>query len=786
MRENLLSALLRLSGHLEEELASRPAGCALVLDPEKGSSAPVQGGDIALLAEPRTLPADRLFVFQHSGEVSAELPVRCGLSLNWVSESAPGRLEGRLGLPVDLGVSATARISLTGTFLCAVWREDDDRARLRLARSRRRQTEFTAQVGVQAHCGLAPADKELPAALAGLHPLEAFEQALDKATRGRFDERLTRLLEFWRSLDRPAAETLWRACDDPEQFAELREWIGRITETESAEELAGDLAWAPPRRGGAAEAWIEAIAGCLLEAVEPTTFRRLREAARLTDRILSEAGLAEILRNLKREAADKAGEAPAAAPVSLRGLFEQLRACVSEALEKQLSAQLAGRWQSPTHEAAWFDGSFDFSAEGLRAYREALGGELCRSLDPATTGVRRHAAVLTHGLRRRTLIELHLPFTDRRQWSSRLETLAEARIETTPDGRLLAYTLWAEDERARQGLARSAMQLCGAFILQPERRDAQCDLCWTHQRRMGAVQARLELAPLLLAYGFDEAVRWLEPLLPEIEQIEAEMSLSAPGVMVAAWLDAPIERSADFRPVYTEMSAAVQQALRLWLPFAYFRDPARYDTLGTAYPLVVYRCTLPYRSKAGSDFAYDIMSAESVALARRSTGMALAAELARIEQLLLAAGKPQTARFYRPSRRDIVLASVERSPRLFHSLLVADAQFVDHLVRLGVRAGGLRRAMQHEPQRAVRELAKFGEEFVKTFHRRLRRLYGGEDFTAFGPLILIEATRGLNAALRSVAAVHGVARLVARLRDGQTREARFVNKDYAASLRAAA
>ncbi|MCS7314667.1 MAG: hypothetical protein RMI94_03545 [Bryobacterales bacterium] len=780
MGDRALSALLSLSESLQQELSSQPPGRVLAFDLESLQPSPAFSGAVGMLAEPDVFPSDRLFVFMHRGELHAGLPVSLGLGLHWIGESAPGKLTGRTGAPVDLGATALARISLSGSFVCVVWREAEDRVRLRVTRCRRREDSLRVRVRLETVPGPAPESDELLAALTGHHPLEAFELLLDKATRGRFDERHARLLEYWRSLEPAAAEALWRACDDAGRFVELREWLRRIAETDTEEDLAGDLAWAPPRSGWPAEAWIEAVAGNLLQAAaDPETFRRLRNAARAADRLLGEDGLPEALRELKRKAVEMACERPAAGePRALESLLATLRARALEAAGKRMEAELIWRWQTTTDRTAWLDCSFGFSEAGVAAFRKALRGDLEAALEARAASARLHAAVLTHGLRRRTHVELHLPFLDRKLWSARLEALAEARIETTLDGRIVVYKLAATDERERENFVRSTMNLCGAFILRPERNDTQFDLSWTCERRLNAPQARLELVPLLLGYGFEQAVRWLEPLLPEAEQIEMEMSVSVPGAMAAAWLEAPIERSSEFRPVYTEMSVAVQQALRTWLPFVYFRDLSRYETLGAAYPLVVYRCTLPFRSKTSNEFAYDIMSAESVALARRSTGMALAAELARIEQLLLAAGKPDTARFYRPSRRDAILASVERSPRLFHSLLVADAQFVDHLIRLGVRAGSLRRAMQHEPQRAARELARFGEEFVKTFHRRLRRLYGGEDFTAFGPLLLVEATRGLNAGLRATAAVRGVLRLTAVLRDGEVREERFVNRDY--------
>jgi hypothetical protein len=56
-------------------------------------------------------------------------------------------------------------------------------------------------------------------------------------------------------------------------------------------------------------------------------------------------------------------------------------------------------------------------------------------------------------------------------------------------------------------------------------------------------------------------------------------------------------------------------------------------------------------------------------------------------------------------------------------------------------------------------LARFAGDFVATFHRRLRRLYAGEDFLSLGTLLLIEATRALNSALQLAAPVNAILRL---------------------------
>ncbi|MEK7406747.1 MAG: hypothetical protein AAB225_16850 [Acidobacteriota bacterium] len=281
-------------------------------------------------------------------------------------------------------------------------------------------------------------------------------------------------------------------------------------------------------------------------------------------------------------------------------------------------------------------------------------------------------------------------------------------------------------------------------------------LSFSDTRQPTPAQARSALPPLLRAYGFGpEVEQWLEAALPGATGLEASFTLAVPGETAAAWLEAPVEHDPRFGRVYTAVSVAVQQAMRRWLPYVYFSDLARYDDRPRALPLVVYQCTLPFRTKARNEFAYDIMSADSVAVARRSTVWALAAEIHRIERILAVTGRSATARFYRPSRRAAILASIQRQPRFFHALLLADAFFVDNLIGLGVMAGQLRHRLERDPQRAVREILRFAGEIATLFRRKLRRLYGGQNCAHFGSLLLVEAT----AALRSGAAVSAVLRL---------------------------
>jgi hypothetical protein len=775
IRDTALSSSL---ASLEAEVLRRPEDGPVLLDPATGCCGAPGTDAREALERPVQLGEGRVLGYLHTGQLEVELPICFGFALSWLAQPVSGKLEGRLALPLEPLWRATVRLALAGPFFCALWREDEERARLIVKPLRQREPNFVRELSVEACYSSDRAHDELLSALLDAHPFTAFEALLEKSGRGRAGEHVMRAFDFWRQSHHAATTALWRALPDTERMAELREWLARIAEASSAAEFAEDLAWAHLRPGGPAEAWIEACAGTLLDgAVEPSRFEQLRQAARATARLLDEPAVLELLRDLARQAGEQVAGAKENAPApEVRELMASLESSAPGALRNRLIAALTARALTGSPQIPWLDVSVDVCSLPEQ-WRESLRGRVRVDWTVTVNAPRWYPGVLTHGIERQQLLEVHLPFLARNSWAERLSAVAQASIETTLDGRLVVVERSARVSRGEQDLARDAMHLCGAFITRPAERDTRFRLTWSDTWRLNSHVARSDLASLLATYRFDAALSWLKEIVGEAEQIEAEMSLSLPGADAAAWLEAPVERSLNYKEAYAELSVAVQQALRLWIPFLYFRDLARYDTPATACPLIVYRCTLPFRSKARNEFAYDIMSSESVAIARRSTGMALAAELARIEQLLVAAGKAEQARLYRSSRRETILAGVERAPRLFHSLLVADAVFIDHLIRFGVQAGGLRRALEHEPQRAMRELVKSGEELVKNFQRRLRRLYGNEDFTGLGSLILVEATRGLNVGLRGQARLSGIVRLRAHMHDGRVLESSFVNSD---------
>ena len=446
---------------------------------------------------------------------------------------------------------------------------------------------------------------------------------------------------------------------------------------------------------------------------------------------------------------------------TLVGLRDSVYQKALAAVEKKHGAELSWRYSSGSEDTALVDCSFAFTAEGLAAYRRALGGDISWVLDADPAHVEVRQGVLTSGLRSETSVELHLPFLDRKEWTTRLEALAKMEVATDGDGRVLIYHVEASHRVASRNSYQSVLALAGGLSLGRVHTKSGFTLSYTDQRNLPCERLARSLAATLEGYRFaPEARQSLETLAAgDTGGFDVSLTLSIPGTLVEAWLDAPGERQPEFFASYSHVSVAVQRAIRLWLPYIYLSDLRRYDTLDAAFPLVVYQVSRPFQGRPKYDFTYDVLDARAMNGFFRMAGQRLPGELARVEDLLLRAGRKSTAAFYSPRRARKILEAVQSRPRLLKSLLVADAFLVDALVNLGCRGHELRQDFAKDPEQAVRGLSRFAADLVKAFHGKLRRLYGGQEFLALGGLLLVEATEALGAASNESAGVRAALRV---------------------------
>jgi hypothetical protein len=210
------------------------------------------------------------------------------------------------------------------------------------------------------------------------------------------------------------------------------------------------------------------------------------------------------------------------------------------------------------------------------------------------------------------------------------------------------------------------------------------------------------------------------------------VSFPEPG---AEWLAAPDERTPGFFPAFARVSVAIQTLLRERVPTHYFVDSRAFGNIKTAYPMLVYRASRPFRGKMRTELTYDVLNPKTLAAFFRSVRPALPEVLENVRARLIAEGLGDLAPIYDPARAAAILDSVQRlskSRKCLYVLIRAESFLVTTLIDLA-GLGTL----------PIRQQARRMASFEKKWKYQLRRMYSGTDFTWLAPELLETATRAL-------------------------------------------
>jgi hypothetical protein len=202
-----------------------------------------------------------------------------------------------------------------------------------------------------------------------------------------------------------------------------------------------------------------------------------------------------------------------------------------------------------------------------------------------------------------------------------------------------------------------------------------------------------------------------------------------------AWLAAPPERSPEFFPAFARISEAIQALLRERIPAHYFQDSKTFANVKTAYPMLVYQASRPFRGKMRSELSYDVLNPPTLAAFFRTVRSAFGTVLEAAQTRLLAEGQSELAKQYEPSRASATLQSVQRwakSRKCLYVLIRAEGVLVNTLMELA----GLGTLPQKQRARRV-------ASFRKKWRFQLRRMYPGTDFTWLAAELLEAATLAL-------------------------------------------
>jgi hypothetical protein len=211
------------------------------------------------------------------------------------------------------------------------------------------------------------------------------------------------------------------------------------------------------------------------------------------------------------------------------------------------------------------------------------------------------------------------------------------------------------------------------------------------------------------------------------------ISFPKPG---PAWLAAPDERTPGFFPAFARVSIGIQTLLRERVPTHYCVDSRVFGNVKTAYPMLVYRASRPFRGKMRTELTYDVLNPKTLAAFFRTVRPALGEVLEGVKSRLHSEGLAELAALYEPSRANSILDSVQRlskSRKCLYVLIRAESVLVTTMIDLA-GLGNL----------PIKQQARRMASFEKKWRYQLRRMYPGTDFTWLAPELLESATEALN------------------------------------------
>lgn len=329
-------------------------------------------------------------------------------------------------------------------------------------------------------------------------------------------------------------------------------------------------------------------------------------------------------------------------------------------------------------------------------------------------------------------VALRLPALDRKTWRVRAALLPSIRLI------LAGGSLYGAG--AESGASQAAAALASTIALPVVGMRESCGLSFTFRERVTGERLQ-RLRGALRHYHFG----------PECEAAFAakaetgaylEFQMNLPAAAVQRWCAVPDEADATFMPAWSRVTHAVQRSMRRWLPVMAVRDAADLARLDMAPSVLAYGLTRSYAGKSKTQMTYDVLNDESVRIAHACVARALPSVLPQLCQAVANAGLAE-ARHYRPLRAAEFLTALKHDQRVFPSLLQLDGLLWNDLLAFGVKAKKIRVQGRREPQKALIDAVRSGEEFGRRFQRRISALLPHVDLSSLLSLALLEATAAL-------------------------------------------
>jgi hypothetical protein len=636
-------------------------------------------------------------------------------------------------------------------------------------------------------------------------------------------ERLRKPIELWQSLPHEITSVLYDVLRKATPLDELRAFLQRVVDLTDPDELTGEIterlrevAFFETTIGK----WITAAAekGILTLLANVTDEReRLAELAQKTldlldgdvvedtlrklqgwieeklglDKILAltDTNFAEIDAWLKKRLSDFLGKSVVIAELEkikaainhLREKAKEFYAKGYEALMEKYKAEFHYSYQKTTTRTALIDVTFDFAVDVQSAqthFAQALSGDFNTLLSKQLPGVKLNKGVLTHEIKRRSHLEVNLPY-----FSSTLDhinnSIAKGEAVDAKDGRLWIFNLEAMDvvsKKTSMSKLSIAMQLTkNAGVRQFSKEEYN----YNYKLRLTKRDARREymedklqvlvnqyLASEFLSPGKEPFSTYLTALDKALDakgvggddrfgNILIGFDVSLPSQVLAAWKKVPVE---DKDEKYMLMSQRVQNVLRRLIPLCYIRDLEQYDEIGAIYPLLAY-CALPpinrvelsggklkFTQKKVLEWDYRDSNLRDEVFKQYCAPKLENDILPRVRLALR--NRPGTQAKYTNAKKILSLNTIAHATRNFESLMISESDLITGIHKAGKQFRKFLNVDKFEE--ALKELAGFGAKLTDSFNNKVgNTIYEGSTLRPLGSLLFVEVGKVFDENLAS-------------------------------------
>ena len=438
------------------------------------------------------------------------------------------------------------------------------------------------------------------------------------------------------------------------------------------------------------------------------------------------------------------------------------------AIERSYTAQLTASFEKSVEDQAHLDVIFDFRNDptGVAALlKAALSGDFDEVLTRPHRDVRLGLATLSHGVKRRSHVEITLPYFKAHQTHL---NQALATVSAKDDsGRVLVYTLDAHDTvltNRRNSTLAVAMDLVapgqgGALRLHHEggltysytlrqamKRATRADL----SGQMGTLfRTYLPQKPLdkFLDY-FDARTEEVIPQTPDFignTMINLQVSLPAAVARFAgsAWLSAPSDKDERLKRKQA-MSLSIQRRMRELIEDNYFQSAERYGDLRTAYLLLAWASLHPFNKPGGVFWNWPDIDLRRSRLSEQTTRMSFENRFGAIHaRLRTTPGMAGTAEFYRREDAATRLGEVDADSPLLRGLLFSQAVIMDEAAKAYDAIAEMGAEARTRPSRAIEHLTDFGSKLTEAFNQEVSSTFLGGTSRALGTALYLAATMAL-------------------------------------------